>query len=154
MGNFRALFWYHRHGKPVANARWERLTPSGWIDVTQAVKEYSMAKQIGTPQSGSFMPKHRGKGALLAKMPNLLSYLVDTTYDDGAPVGTVQLGIRTRGPLLIGQLRLADQGGLRIQVEANSFDEVLGLLEAALASPTAPWEPDPYPLDGAKKKRK
>lgn len=96
----------------------------------------------------------RKRSELIAKLPTLQGWLCDRVYDDGKPCGLVQFTVRTRATDFEGTLKIADQGGLMMKVAADSFEDVLVALELALASEPAPWEPDPYPLNGNKGKKK
>lgn len=104
------------------------------------------------PRAGVSTPRRPTK--LLKGFPELASYLTDVSYPDGSPVGNVQLSVRTRGPLIVAQLKLAGMGGLRLQVEDSCVDDALVALEALLLAEPVPFEPDPYPLDGQGKKKK
>lgn len=97
------------------------------------------------------LPRKRSK--LIESLPNLQSWLMDRVYDDGKPCGVVQLTVRTTPTAFDATLKVADQGGLILRVQADSFEDCLVALEMALASEPCPWEPDPYPLNGAKKKK-
>lgn len=98
--------------------------------------------------------KPRSPTKLFAKLPRVAEYLTDVTWPDGSPIGNVQLSVRTRGGLVVAQLKLAAMGGLRLSAEATCLDDALAALEAACNADPAPWEPDPYPLDGVVKKKK
>jgi hypothetical protein len=108
--------------------------------------------QLGT--DGQLAGRPRKKSSLFGKLPEIAAYLTDFSYPDGTPIGNVQLAVRTRGPLVVAQLKLAGLGGLRMTVEETDLDSALVALEAALSSEPQPWEPDPYPLDGQGKKKK
>lgn len=106
----------------------------------------------GGVQVGVTMPRKPSK--ILGKMAELSSFLTEVQYADGTPIGNVQLSIRTRGPMLVAQLKMAAMGGMKLQVEDTSLDDVLAALEGLLMLEPVPWEPDPYPLDGGGKKKK
>jgi len=83
---------------------------------------------------------------LLGSFPELKSWLCDSAYPDGKPIGLVQLSIRPKGAVFVVQLRIQDQGGLLMSVEDVNLDDALLLLEAALVAVPPPWCRDPYPL--------
>lgn len=104
------------------------------------------------PRAGVSTPRRASK--FFKGFPELASYLTDVTYPDGTAVGNVQLTLRTRGPLVVAQLKLAAMGGLRLTVEDTNADDALVALEGLLLAEPVPFEPDPYPLDGQAKKKK
>jgi len=112
-----------------------------------------MPKPPGEQGSAPGIGKPRKESQVLKKFREIASFLTDVAYPDGTPIGNVQLSIRTRGPVIQAQLKLAGLGGLRINVEDVSADEALLALEAALTAEPVAWEPDPYPLDGQGKKK-
>lgn len=106
----------------------------------------------GTGEPGKMKPRKLSQ--VFKNFKELSSLLTDFTWPDGTVLGNVQLTVRTRGPLVVAQVKLASMGGLRMTVEELCADDALVALEAALNADPAPWEPDPYPLDGGGKKRK
>lgn len=123
-------------------------------EVYRRPEDRPMPKPIGNTNAEELKTAPRKKSAILGKLAEIASYLADTKYPDGSPVGSVQLSLRTRGPSIVAQLKLATLGGLRLQVEEANVDDALIALEAALNAQPVPWEPDPYPLDGTGKKKK
>jgi len=113
-----------------------------------------MPRMPSADASNPSVGKPRKKTQIFGKLPEVASYLTDFSYPDGTPIGNVQVSFRTRGPLVVAQIKLAGLGGLRMTVEETDLDAALIALEAALSSEPAPWEPDPYPLDGMLKKKK
>lgn len=104
------------------------------------------------PIAGVSVPRKPSK--LLGKLQEISSFLTDVSYPDGSAIGNVQLTVRTRGPLVLAQLKLASLGGLRLSVEDACVDDALVALEGLLLTEPVPWEPDPYPLDSHAKKKK
>jgi len=94
------------------------------------------------------------KSTLMLKVPELQSWLCDAAYPDGKPIGATQLSIRRRGSTVYATLKIADQGGLKVEVAEPSIDRAFVALEALLTGSPVPWQPDPYPLDAAGKKKK
>lgn len=108
------------------------------------------------------MPDGRTQGALvgasrsklMSLMPELESWLCDPAYPDGKPIGSTQLAIRRRGGTISATFKVADQGGLKLEVAEPSVERALLALEALLTSNPVPWQPDPFPLDQGGKKKK
>lgn len=113
-----------------------------------------MAFQFTGSAGAGLPPLPRDPGKVLTKFPKLFSLLMEREYEDKKPIGVVQLQLRTDGDRFKGNLKLADHGGLVINAHGRTVDELLVMLEAALASSPQAWEPDPYPLNGSKGKKK
>lgn len=113
-----------------------------------------MPKALVVSEGGLAVTTPREPSKVIAKFPQLQSWLADRVYDDGKPCGVVQLQVRTSPSGYEGNLKVADHGGLMIRVAGRNLDEVLAALEAALASNPVPFEVDPYPLNGSKGKKK
>lgn len=154
MRGVRLTYWYHRHGKVIQAPTWEVWDGRTWKLGRASMEVYDVPKPIdpNAPKAGVTTPRRPSK--LLKGFPELASYLTDVAYPDGTPVGNVQLTVRTRGPLVVAQLKLAAMGGLRLTVEDTNADDALVALEALLLAEPVPFEPDPYPLDGQIKKKK
>lgn len=150
----RLTFWYHRHGEVIKAPTWAVRVGDRWETRRASTEVYDVPKPIdpNAPKAGVTTPRRPTK--LLKGFPELASYLTDVAYPDGSPVGNVQLTVRTRGPLVVAQLKLAAMGGLRITVEDTCVDDALVALEALLLAEPVPFEPDPYPLDSMAKKKK
>ncbi len=86
--------------------------------------------------------------------PELASWLCDGTYSDGALIGLTQLTLRRRSSEMLCQLKIQDQGGLKIEVADANVDKALAALEALLTSAKVPWCRDDYPLGGGPRKKK
>jgi len=147
-------FWFHRHGKPIGPGTWFLVTGAGRDLYRPVPLEGDMPKLPGVNAAEQGKGKPRKPTQMLKHLRELASFLTDFAYPDGTPIGNVQLAVRTRGPLVVAQLKLAGMGGLRMTVEETDVDAALIALEAALTADPQPWEPDPYPLDGGSKKRK
>lgn len=113
-----------------------------------------MPKQPQKVDGDKVRGEPRKESQVLKKLKEISSFLSDIYYPDGTPIGNVQLTLRTKGPLVVAQMKIAGMGGLRLTCEALHVDDALMGLEAALNSEPPPWEPDPYPLDGHSKKKK
>lgn len=94
------------------------------------------------------------KSKLLVQFGELESWLCDACYPDGKPIGSTQLSIRRRGASVYGTLKVADQGGLKLEVCEPSVERALVALEALLRGQPVPWQPDPFPLDQGGRKKK
>lgn len=154
MRGVRLTFWYHRHGEVIRAPTWFTWDGAKWVLARASTEVYDVPKPIDptAPKVGVTTPRRPTK--LFKGFPELASYLTDVAYPDGTPLGNVQLSIRTRGPLVVAQLKLAQLGGLRLTVEDTNADDALVALEALLLTEPVPFEPDPYPLDGQLKKKK
>jgi len=113
-----------------------------------------MPRMPGGQEDRPGVGKPRKASQVLKSFKELASFFAEVNWPDGNPIGNVQLSIRTRGPLVQAQMKLAANGGLRLSVEDANLDEALLALEAALTADPVPWEPDPYPLDGLGGKKK
>lgn len=112
-----------------------------------------MPQMPGSVATGGAAPA-RPTPKTLVSFPELSSWLKDTCYPDGKPIGMVQLSVRPKGAVYVVSLRIQDQGGLVMTAEEQSLDDALVLLEAALVSSPPPWHRDPYPLGQVTGKRK
>lgn len=115
----------------------------GMTDMPQMPEMDEPGKPVGVPRS-----------KMLSQLPELNSWLSDAAYPDGKTLGAVQLAIRRRGQLVQLTLKLADSGGVKVEVQEPTLDMALAALEALLASKRVPWRKDDYPLDGALRKRR
>lgn len=97
-------------------------------------------------------PADPGKWAKI--YPELASWLADAYYPDKKPIGQTQLSIRRQGNTMICQLKIEDQGGLKIEVRDENLDKALAALEVLLNGNPVPWQRDAYPLGGTGKKKK
>lgn len=113
----------------------------------------SMPTMPGAVSANGVSPP-RSTPKTLSQFPELSSWLKDTAYPDGKPVGMVQFSVRPKGAVYVVQLRIQDQGGLLMSVEDASLDDALVLLEAALTAVPPMWVRDPYPLGAVTSKRK
>lgn len=156
-GFWRGLHWEtlwrgpYRHLSPF---RWSRYVAPGYYRSLTA-DELGLTAMPSMPeveQPGK--PVGVPKSQMLVKMPELNSWLSDASYPDGKPLGSTQLAIRRRGQSVQLTLKLADSGGVKLEVLEPTLDLALAALEALLASPRVPWRKDDYPLDAALKKRR
>lgn len=153
VGRLVIEFWWRGPFKRLGIERVSVDSPAGRRLVWSTLEVDEMPRPI--VDSGAIIGESapRPKSKLFEKFPELQGYLSEVAYSDGVKLGSVQLSIRTRGSQLVAQLKIADHGGLRLTAEERSVDDALVLLEAALTSTPVPWERDPYPLDGAVKKK-
>ena len=154
VGRLTYEFWFHKHSKPIKPGTWRWVDADGVENERPAPQEWPMPKlpDGASVEKGKLSPRKASQ--VLARFKELASFLTDRAYPDGSEIGDVQLTLRTRGAVVLAQIKLGGQGGLRIQVEDSCVDEALLALEAALQASPTPWEPDPFPLNGALKKKK
>lgn len=133
--------------------RWYERTPAGLIRYEPSEQEDTMPKAFtGKPTEGVPLTGAT-KGGLAKQYPELWGWLCDASYEDGTPVGLTQVTLKRTGPHIVGVLKIADQGGLKVEVTDASPERTLASLEAALSASPIPWQTDPYPLGGAKKRK-
>jgi len=90
---------------------------------------------------------------ILAKLPQLVAFLRDTSYDDGSARTPGYLWLTNRWSSY--EVTLFDPDACcRISVNGSTLDDALSLAEAVLRAPETPWMPDQYMLDRAAKKKK
>lgn len=85
--------------------------------------------------------------------PELASWLCDGTYSDGCVKGEVSITLRRNVTTVSAVLKIED-GGLCMRASGDTPDDALVALELMLNADQCPWEVDPYPLGGHKKKKK
>lgn len=93
-------------------------------------------------------------GSWKKAFPELASWVCDANYPDGSPIGETQLTVRRRGGTLVGVLKIADQGGLKVEVQETQLDRLFAALEAMLTVKPVPWQRDSFPLGQGGKKKK
>lgn len=93
------------------------------------------------------------ESVVLEKLPEIISHLTHTRYEDGTPRQTGTVTLRTRGSSWCAEARDFDACARLICV-ANSADDALALLDLLLGSDNAPWEPDRFLLEKQPKKPK
>jgi len=152
--NLVAELRYRDKWHPPLPTRWFVRTPGGLLPYEPHDKENVMPKPFtGNPTEGTVLTGAT-KGGMAKNLPELMSWLCDASYEDGKPMGQVQVQLRRAGPLIVGVLKIADQGGLKLEVTDSSPDRALASLEAALSASPIPWQTDPYPLGGRTGKKK
>jgi hypothetical protein len=102
----------------------------------------------GTPSSGA------EPGLWASTMPELTDWLTRASYEDGSPLGAVQLQLRREGSVIRATLKIADQGGLKVSAIEKSPGDALLALDLLLSGDDVPWETDGYPLQGPRGKKK
>jgi len=146
--------WYHPHQLAIKPGTWFIEKGGGWELYQAAPLEDDMPKLPGKLPTLEDVPSPRKPSQALKAFKSVNEYLADALWPDGSVMGAVQLSLRTRAGRIVAQLKLQDHGGLRISVEGANVDDALAGLEAAVSVDPAPWERDPYPLEGGPKKRK
>lgn len=154
VGPLKVEFWYHPRQLAIRMGDWYIRDGAGWRLYQAAPKGDDMPKMPGLATTADDIPSPRKPSQALKAFKSLNEYLSDAVWPDGTVMGNVQLSLRTRNGRIVAQLKLQDHGGLRLSVEGNHVDDALAGLEAALSVEPAPWERDPYPLEGATKKKK
>lgn len=154
VGPLKVEFWYHPRVFPIRMGDWFIRDGDGWSLYQSAYREGDLPKVPIVVNVEGAAPVARRPAQCFKGFKELNSFLSDSVWPDGTAMGSVQLSLRTRAGRIIAQLKLADNGGLRLSVEGANVDDALAGLEAALSTEPAPWEVDPYPLDPAPKKRR
>lgn len=154
VGRVRVTWWYRGHRRPAGPPGYELWNGKEWIPFYPYCEVDNMGFVFSGAPGAGLPPVPRDAGKALAKWPRLCSLLAEREYDDKKPIGVVQLQIRTAGDRFEGNLKMADHGGLTMKGHGRTVDELLTLLEAGLSSSPQAWEPDPYPLNGSKAKKK
>jgi len=142
--------------------RWKKLGPATWFRVErgQRVQAWvfdkgdampSMPELNGLPELPLVPADPGGWGKLY---PELAGWLCDAYYPDKKPIGQTQLTVRRKGHHVVVQLKIADQGGLKVEAYDENLDKALGLLEAVLRGKPVPWQRDDFPLGQGGKKKK
>lgn len=147
-----AMFQGTRLG--MSAVAWMKRTDDGGIRHLTADELGESMPELPQIASGGGAITGAQKSTMLSKCPELQSWLCDPCYPDGKPIGATQLTIRRRGASIFVQLKIADQGGLKVEAAEPSIDRALAALEAFLTAKPVPWQTDAYPLDSGAKKRK
>lgn len=151
--NLRLVLWYANRYTPIRLRRSEVYRRGVWEPWADRPEVLSMPRALsGGPGEGPVY--QRPKPKLFERFPELVSWLTDSAYPDGKPVGMVQLSIRPKGAVFVVQLRIQDQGGMLCSVEDPVLDDALLLLEASLTASPVPWTRDPYPLGVSQTKKR
>lgn len=137
-----------------ASMVWRRREADGKLRLLTASELGEDVPQLPQATTGATHTASVIKSTMLGKCPELQSWLCDGSYPDGKPIGATQLTLRRRGAAIFAQLKIADQGGLKVEVSEPTIDRALAALEALLTAVTVPWQGDPYPLDSGAKKKK
>ncbi len=156
-GVWRGLHWETQWRGPYRQLtpfRWSRYVMPGRYHPLTA-DELGLTHMPSMPEVGDpGKPVGVPKSQMLSKLPELNSWLSDAAYPDGKPLGSVQLAVRRRGQAVHLTIKLADCGGVKLEVNEPTLDLALVALEALLSSKKVPWRKDDFPLDGALKKRR
>lgn len=83
--------------------------------------------------------------------PQLCSWLCDIQYEDGTAKGRTQLQVERKGDRVRVLLKSADSG-LCVEAHHESLTDALLTLELLLSSDECPWQLDPFPFAGPKKR--
>lgn len=134
--------------------KWSRYVAPGYYRVLTA-DELGMTQMPQMPQvEEPGKPVGVNRSLIFSKMVELNSWLCDATYPDGKPLGSTQLAIRRRGQNVYLTLKLADSGGVKVEVCEPTIDMAFVALEALLSGGKVPWRKDEFPLDGQLRKKR
>jgi len=113
-----------------------------------------MAKRPGIDQ---IMSQGKGLGPAYGELqkhiPQLCSWLCDSTYEDGTAKGRVQLQCERKGDRIRLVLKVQD-GGVYVEAHHETLTDAILTLELLLGNDDCPWQLDPYPMGTTPKKRK
>lgn len=115
-------------------------------------REY-MARRVEADGLPALSLLSAGAGSWQKLCPQLASWLCDGQYEDGSVKGEVTITLRRVVTTIHATLKVED-GGVRLMANGDSPDDALVALELLLSNAKIPWEHDPYPLGGHKKKKK
>jgi hypothetical protein len=139
--------WYRGPWSPPSPSRWLERTRSGeCLYVPAQVSD--MPKPFEGPSAGPVALVGCKKGVWAKGLPELMSWVCDATYADGTPLGQTMLQLRRQGGVMLASLKIADQGGLKIEAVDATPEQALASLEALLAAVSVPWQTDRYPVGG------
>lgn len=156
-GVWNGLEWCaHWQGRwlGMSPVEWLKRIPGGGVRHLTADELGETVPSLPSVAAGGGALTGVTKSTMLQKCPELQSWLCDPSYPDGKPIGATQLTIRRRGASIFVQLKIADQGGLKVEAAEPTIDRALAALEAFLTAGTVPWQTDAYPLDAGQKKRR
>jgi len=152
-GPFRVTFWYRGPWRGISLPLVERFDLSGPIPVLLYSEVSSMPVKPGIAEGGNAPLKGASHGVWGKGMPTLSSWICDAVYTDGTPMGQVQVAVKRDGTVVRATLKVEDMGGVKCSAIGPDPASALAALELLLASPTAPWERDGYPLGSSARKK-
>lgn len=141
-GRSAPLKWWRRH---------TRVRVTNW----QAYLEWRehMAQRPALNDMPRLADLGAGYGSWEKLCPELATWLCDGTYSDGSAKGDVTISLRRNVTTVVAMLKVED-GGLCLRASGDTPDDALVALELLLTADRCPWEVDPYPLGGGRKKKK
>lgn len=141
-GRSGPLRWYVTTGPAI-------LTPGAFLDEW----EKRMARKPGSDDFPKLAELSAAYGSWERLCPELGTWLCDGCYSDGQPKGDVTITLRRNVTTITATLKVED-GGLCLRASGDTPDDALVALELLLTARKVPWEVDPYPLGGGRKKKK
>jgi len=149
-------WWWNYRASVRYRGPWLHPLPTVWDVLIKGVlhpfeelfPEEALPRAFEGGSTAPATPQGATKGVMAKQYPSLMSWLCDATYEDGTPLGQTCLSFRRQGTMILCQLRIEDQGGLRCEVVDASVERAMGGLEAVLSAPNVPWQMDRYPLGG------
>lgn len=151
----RIAFWWRGKWRGIGLPSWELFSLAGPFPVL--IKSGGVRPMPAKPiaRDSSAANSNAQPGAWEKSMPQLTEWLTKASYDDGSPMGAVQLQLRREGTVIRATLKIADQGGLKCSAIECSPSDALLALDILLSGTAVPWEVDSFPLGGkpAAKKR-
>jgi len=155
-GRVRAWHWRYWPDRCqlIASTRIGKCSPGEAVLMLLAVEKDQMAKRINVTATGlpSLEPLASG-GKWQAELPALTSFLIDNHYDDGTTREPGKLFIAIERGMWVGTVKDPNQA-LELAVVVELPEQVLAALDAAIASPTAPWRVDKWAAARLKKPKK
>jgi len=117
--------------------------------------EFSMKRVQPGKQTAEGSANHIAavESSILAKLHCLVAHCATTRYEDNSPRRPGWWTVKTLGAAWVVQVKDPDSC-CQIQATAQTLDDALALADLLLGSEEAPWEPDPWLNQQAKKKPK
>ena len=147
------LHWNPKRGITLAAVHLRPLA-----EVPRVVDGYRMGemmKRRSTQSEPGKVQKHLAamESDFFSRLVALIEHVACTAYDDGSPRKVGWWTLRTVGAAY--QIEAKDPDTCsRLVVTGATLDEVLILTDTLLSSEEAPWEPDPWLTQAAKKGKK
>lgn len=130
------------------------LGPAAVYLMLKAMGDADVAKKVVVSSAG--LPNNEplaDGGTWLSTMPELVSHLVDPTYDDQTPRKTSRLFVVVERGQWVATLKDLNQG-LILEVTVDKPEQLFPALEALLKSDRPPWRVDPWAKAQSFKKKK
>lgn len=155
-GPLVAEVWIGGGWLPPSPTRWLVREAGGWVPYLDPRMGDDVPKPFTQGEAPAQALKGAVKGDLAKKLPELMSWVCDATFEDGTPLQRTSLQFERQGSMIRARLKIQDQGGLVLEVVDASPERAMASLEAMLNSSPVPWQVDRFPLGGEagnKKKR-